>query len=108
MTDPRLRSGIQADPGRREGVTSAPEADALRDAFSLWATGVTVVTVKDESGIHGLTASAFTPVSLRPPLVLVCIGKGAAALTHVQDAGHFTVNILDAGQKRCRQGPRRR
>lgn len=101
MTDPRLRPGIQSDPGARERITSEAEADALRDAFSFWATGVTVVTVRDESGIHGLTASAFAPLSLRPPLVLVCIGNDSPALTHVLDAGRFTVNILADGQKRA-------
>jgi len=101
MTDPKLRSGIRSDPETREGITSGAEADALRDAFSFWATGVTVVTVRDETGIHGLTASAFTPLSIQPPLVLVCIGNDSPALSHIVDAGRFTVNILADGQKRA-------
>jgi len=75
--------------------------EALKEAFSFWATGVTVVAVSDASGIHGLTASAFTPVSLDPPLVLVCVGNDAPILTHVLDARRFTVNLLAEDQKRA-------
>ena len=74
--------------------------EALKEAFASWATGVTVVTVRDEAGVHGLTASAFTPVSLDPPLVLVCVGNDAPILTHVLDARRFTVNLLSEDQRR--------
>lgn len=101
MTDRRLQSGIRTgeeDPGT---VAGEAERSALRDALSFWATGVTVITVKDETGIHGLTATAFSPLSLDPPLVLVCVGNDAPILTHLLDARRFTVNLLSAKQKRA-------
>lgn len=101
MTDPKRRPGIRTGETPGETVTGTHGMSLLRDTFALWATGVTVVTVKDETGIHGLTASAFTPLSLEPPLVLVCIGNDAPILTHLLDAGRFTVNILAADQKRA-------
>jgi len=98
------------EPGSRPTDAEGPDAarpgadalkDALREAFACWATGVTVITVMDETGVHGLTASAFTPVSLDPPLVLVCVGNDTPILTHLLDAGRFTANILAEEQKRA-------
>lgn len=100
MSDSKRRAGIHTDDSDTPSVRGAPERSALRDAFSFWATGVTVITVRDETGIHGLTASAFTPLSVDPPLVLVCVGNDAPILTHLLDAGRFTVNILSSKQKR--------
>ena len=51
------------------------DAEELRRALAKFATGVTVVTAEDpETGVHGMTANAFTSVTLEPPLVLVCVG----------------------------------
>ena len=51
--------------------------EQLKDVFSRWATGVTIVTSRAGERIHGMTVSAFTEVSLDPPLVLVCADKGS-------------------------------
>ena len=49
----------------------------FRTALRSFAAGVTVVTTRDREGRpSGLTASAFTSVSLDPPLVLVCVDHG--------------------------------
>jgi hypothetical protein len=45
----------------------------LRRAFGQFATGVTIVTVRDGDGARGMTANSFTSVSLDPPLILVSI-----------------------------------
>ncbi len=48
--------------------------DEFRAALGRFASGVTVVTVETADGeVHGMTANAFCSVSLRPPLVLVCV-----------------------------------
>ncbi len=73
---------------------------ALRDAFGRFATGVTVVTTRQQDGTpRGFTANSFTSVSLDPPLLLVCIGKAALSCDTFAEADHFTVNILADGQK---------
>ena len=72
----------------------------LRNAFGTFATGVTIVTTKEPSGIpRGFTANSFTSVSLDPPLVLVCIGKFAASLEVFSNSEGFAVNILSEVQK---------
>lgn len=73
---------------------------ALRRALGAFATGVTIVTGRDADGAPvGFTANSFTSVSLDPPLVLACIGVGAASYAAFRNADGFAVNILAAGQR---------
>lgn len=80
--------------------TSGPdvaEIDPLefRDVLGHFATGVTIVTTRDSDGNpHGLTANAFTSVSLDPPLVLVSVDKKAESHEHLEKSRFFCVNIL--------------
>jgi flavin reductase ActVB len=74
--------------------------DLFRKACGQFATGVTIVTVRDAEGRpHGFTASSFTSVSLNPPLVLVCIDFRNNLLDLFQTQEFFGVNILSRGQE---------
>ena len=78
--------------------TPLPSFDArtLRDAFGSFATGVTIVTGRDEDGSRiGLTANSFTSVSLDPPLLLFCPANTASALPALRESGRFAINVLD-------------
>lgn len=78
------------------GVSKA-EFQAVMSAF---ASGVTVVTTVDGAGRPaGLTVSAFSSLSLDPPLCLVCIDRRSPALAAVQASRRFAVNILGDGQQ---------
>lgn len=69
--------------------------DEFRAALSRFASGVTVVTLKDgEGNMHGITVSAFCSVSLNPPLILVCIDNGAGSHSAFYEGKRFVVNIL--------------
>ncbi len=73
---------------------------ALRQAFGAFATGVTVVTARDDQGRPvGFTANSFTSVSLDPPLLLVCPAKSSSNIATFSSARHFAVNILAADQQ---------
>lgn len=73
---------------------------ALRDAFGAFTTGVTVVTSHDREGRPiGFTANSFASVSLSPPLLLVCVAKGARIHDPMTSAPQFAVNILAEDQK---------
>jgi flavin reductase (DIM6/NTAB) family NADH-FMN oxidoreductase RutF len=63
-----------------------------------FATGVTVVTTGGPTP-EGMTANAFTSVSLAPPLVLVCVKRSAAIHQAVLDRGSFAISVLSAGQE---------
>ena len=71
----------------------------FRHVMRKFATGVTVLTVRDGDHIHGMTANAFASVSLSPTLVLVCILKDSATHNFVSRAGNFAMNILSAEQE---------
>lgn len=74
--------------------------DDFRKALGGFASGVTVVTALNGDGTPvGVTVSAFSSVSLDPPLVLFCLDKGTTALTAFQETGKFVINILADDQK---------
>jgi flavin reductase (DIM6/NTAB) family NADH-FMN oxidoreductase RutF len=78
----------------------AIEKNELRRVMGHFATGVTVITTLRKSGeLHGLTANAFTSVSLIPPLVLVCVDKKAESYACFEESKVFTVNILASDQE---------
>lgn len=74
-------------------------AEAFKDALRRWPSGVTIVTSRAGDRIHGMTVSAFSSVSLDPPLVLVCADKTSITHQLVAEAGVFAVNVLAAGQE---------
>lgn len=80
----------------------AATPDRMRGALGHFASGVTVVTTATEGPdgphAHGMTANAFTSVSLDPPLVLVSISTHARSHRRIDDSGRYGVSILGAGQ----------
>ncbi|MGA3122430.1 MAG: flavin reductase family protein [Polyangiaceae bacterium] len=73
-------------------------ADAFRDALARFASGVTIVAARHPSGLVGFTATAFSALSLSPPLVLACVGKKASAYDRIVTCEHVGVSILDERQ----------
>lgn len=69
-------------------------AREFRDAISLLATGVTIVTTQTKGGPAGMTASAVCSLSLEPVQVLVCISKALPTHTALDRSGSFAVNVL--------------
>ncbi|MBU3004634.1 alpha/beta fold hydrolase [Paraglaciecola arctica] len=87
-------------PHKAPEYVTGSDPRTLRDAMGCFATGITVVTTKDPSGMPvGLTANSFTSVSLDPPLVLICLGKNVGSLQAFLKAKVFAVNILHMGQQ---------
>lgn len=81
---------------------SDPRDDAMRDAFAAWASGVAVVTARDDDGrLYGMTIAAFTPVSVDPPLVLACIHNDAPLASLIDEGVRCGISILTEGQKRA-------
>ncbi|MDO9353061.1 MAG: flavin reductase [Solirubrobacteraceae bacterium] len=81
---------------------SAPEISStdLRGAMGRFASGVTVITARDEDGQPvGTTVSAVTSLSLDPPLVLVCLDRRSHTLRAVRDHDAFAVNVLGSGHQ---------
>ncbi len=74
------------------------EAQEFKAALGRFPSGVTVVTLNHQGQDHGMTASAFSSLSLDPPLVLVCVKKGNATHGLLEAAGSFGVSFLSQDQ----------
>ncbi len=70
----------------------------FRATVGTFATGVTVITTRGEHS-YGMTANAFSSVSLDPPLVLVCVISPSEGRDQIAANGCFAVNILHAEQE---------
>ena len=81
-------------------VTPVPfSGREFRAALGAFATGVTVITTQGVEHAYGMTANAFSSVSLDPPLVLVCVIAGTEGAATIARNGAFAVNILGADQE---------
>jgi flavin reductase (DIM6/NTAB) family NADH-FMN oxidoreductase RutF len=74
-------------------------AAALAEALALYASGVTLVMVADGRDDIGTTVSAFCPVSLSPPLILVSLIAKSYPAEVLGRLARFAVVILAAGQR---------
>ncbi|WP_394823478.1 flavin reductase family protein [Pendulispora albinea] len=75
-------------------MVDAISSSAFRESLAHFASGVTIITMRAPEGPVGFTASAFTSVSLDPPLILVCVGKQASLHDRFLVHAHFGVSIL--------------
>ena len=71
----------------------------FRKAMGAFATGVTIITVDLEGEVHGMTANAFTSVSLDPMLVLVCVDHSTRTHAHLHAKKRFGINVLCEDQR---------
>ncbi len=100
--------------GRHVGGGPEPEEErerrerdeSLKEALSRWASGVSIVAVReddagpdDAGAVHALTVSAFIPVTLDPPSVMVSLGPNASALPYLDPGTPFVINLLAMAQK---------
>jgi len=80
--------------------TDPPTSEALRSALSLFATGVTIVTMRSFNGTPiGLTVNSFNSVSLRPPLVLWSLSLLAGSLQPFLQTKNYAVHVLSVEQQ---------
>ena len=73
--------------------------EALREVWSRWTSGVTLLATRAEGRVHALTVGSFFPVSLDPPLVLASLGPNAAALPYLDPGSVFGISILAGDQR---------
>lgn len=73
---------------------------AFRASLAQWASGVTVIAVRDEPHVFAVTVTAFASVSLDPPLVLACFGPNAVVRPMLDAGAQLVINILSAEQQR--------
>lgn len=89
---------LARNPGSETMASASHDGKVLRSVFGRFATGVTVVAAGRETP-RGMTANSFTSVSIKPPLVLVCVNRHAAIHQAVLESGSFAVSMLSAHQE---------
>jgi flavin reductase (DIM6/NTAB) family NADH-FMN oxidoreductase RutF len=96
------RTAIESPTGIAKLTPKAAAVEAaareLRQVMGRFATGVTVVTTTHRETIHGMTANAFLSVSLRPPLVLVSLGRCRMS-EMLPRTGRYGVSVLASDQE---------
>lgn len=73
--------------------------EPFRRLMAEWATGVSVVTARDDTGDGGLTVNAFLSVALDPPTILVSLTRDADTVPRLEASGSFAVNLLASDQR---------
>lgn len=73
--------------------------ELYKQVLGSFPSGVTIVTAYDAQGnVTGLTASAFSALSMDPALVLVCPNYASDSYPVLRDAERFAINILAEDQ----------
>ena len=76
------------------------DSDAFRSVLGRFASGITIVTARDDAGQdHGMTVSAFCSLSLEPPMVLMCVDHAASMHSLLLGHPRFGVSILSSSQE---------
>ncbi|MFC9502761.1 flavin reductase family protein [Streptomyces sp. NPDC057002] len=70
----------------------------FRDLMAGVCAPVTIVTATAEGLPHGTTVSAFSSLSLRPPMVTVALDRASGVLSRITTTGRFGVNVLAQSQ----------
>ncbi|MBZ6134759.1 flavin reductase family protein [Streptomyces olivaceus] len=90
-----------AAPPPVEALHEEPGPDATRclGLYAKLAAGVAVVTARGDDGPLGMTVSAVTSLSARPPLLLACLRDGSRTLAAVRARRTFAVHLLREEQQ---------
>ena len=76
------------------------DAQAFRQAWGRFATGVSVVTTIEPNGqVHGMAANGINSVSLEPLLVLLCVDHNRNSYPLIKETGRFAINVLNEDQQ---------
>lgn len=97
MHTSRMRSDVTPVQGQLNGIPAMqrPDATTLKQGFALFPSGVVIVTTTDAEGIaHGFTASTFVPLSVDPPMVMVCLNRSAQCYQAFLASSSFAVSVL--------------
>ncbi len=72
---------------------------AFRTTMGQFTTGIVVASGCHQGVPAGFAAQSFVSLSLEPPLVALCPGKGSTSWPKLRDSGSFCINVLSASQK---------
>lgn len=71
---------------------------AFRNVIGHFASGVTIITTTEGDQLFGTTVSAFSSLSVDPPMVLVCLNQSSSTHDALLSTGKFAANVLSSAQ----------
>lgn len=71
----------------------------FRNAMSVCAAGVHVITTDGAAGRYGITMTAVSSVTDMPPTVILCINRRSVILPVLLENGRLCINVLAADQQ---------
>lgn len=95
------RSGIRPRPllrAVRDDERLPVDPAEFRRVLGHFASGVTVVTARDDEGPAGFACQSFASLSLDPPLIAFMVARTSTTWPRIARAGAFCVNVLGADQ----------
>lgn len=99
MTRKRIGRHLEGGSIPDDERASRAAGEALREVFARWVTGVTIVALREGSRVHALTVSAFMPLSVDPPRVMVSLGPNASVLPFLDPGTRFAISFLNGDQR---------
>src|ERR1700691_2081724 len=91
--------GADQEPVGNSRQRARVDATVFRDTLAGLPPRVTVATSHVDRKPHGTTVSAFSSLSLEPPMILVSLDLRSDLLKIIQETGRFGVNVLAVGQQ---------
>jgi flavin reductase (DIM6/NTAB) family NADH-FMN oxidoreductase RutF len=88
-----MRYDAEIFPGQYK-KTRMVTPDEFKHVMRHWASTVTIVTTRTDELIYGLTATAFSSLSVQPPMVFVSIYRKTRTHPLIESSGIFCVNFL--------------
>jgi len=86
-----LGPGASVDP-----ASDMLDARGFRSIMGSFPSGITVVSTLDDGIPRGATVTAFAPISMTPPIVMVSLNRESRTLASIRRHGAFAVHVLDA------------
>lgn len=85
--------------GSSGSATPGVDSGHFRWVLGHFPTGVVVVTAMAGGRPVGLSVASFCSLSLDPPLVLFCVGRGSTSWPAIAASGRFCANVLSRDQE---------
>jgi flavin reductase (DIM6/NTAB) family NADH-FMN oxidoreductase RutF len=84
-------------------LTGEAESATFREGMRRVVGGVTIISTLHDGEPWGMTVSAFTPVCMAPPTLLICVNSRTVTASDISRDGRFAVNLLSLSQRSISQ-----
>jgi len=98
FTDPAGNVGQLLERAARAEITPNVSADTFRNVMRQHASTVVLLATTADGKVSGMPATAFTPLSIEPPLVLFCVHRNNDTHARLKPGTTVGISFLADGQ----------